>query len=258
MTNKAWIIFTVVCVALVGGLVYLNKSNKIDVSTVDTTKVQEASADSGTIGEHTFGNMKSKVVVIEYGDYQCPGCGDAYPILKQLTEKYESQMGFVFRNFPLTSIHPNALAAATAAEAAGLEGKFWEMHDALYTNQSSWNQLAGADRTNYLVTLAGNVGASSDKVEKLLNGDTSDSTRVSKKISFDQALGRKAGVTGTPSIYIDGKNVADVYYLNGKIVASNVDGANPAWSDATAFDDLVLKPAFKAAGITISETTESK
>lgn len=258
MTKKAWIIFATICVALIGGLVYLNKNSKVDVSAIDVTAIQKASADNGNIGDHTFGNMNSKVILIEYGDYQCPGCGEASPVIKELTEKYKDQMGFVFRNFPLTSIHPNSLAASTTAEAAGLQGKFWEVHNALYENQNSWNQLAGADRTNYFVTLAGNAGADSKKVESLLNGDSTDAKNVSKKISFDVAIGRKAGVTGTPSFYLNGKNVGDKYYLNDKLVKAGVDGANPAWSNVTAFDTLILQPALKEAGITLPATSDTK
>lgn len=257
MTKKAWIIFATICVALIGGLIYLNKSSKIDVTDVNVKAIQVASADNGNIGDHTYGNMDSKVILIEYGDYQCPGCGEAYPVLKELTEKYKDQMGFVFRNFPLTSIHPNALAAATTAEAAGLQGKFWEAHGALYENQNSWNQLAGADRTNYFVTLAGNIGVDSNKVQDLLNGDSTDAKNVSKKINFDLAIGRKAGVTGTPSLFLNGENIGDKYYLNDKLVNASVKGSNPAWSDVTAFENLILKPAFKTAGISLP-TEETK
>lgn len=249
MTKRTWIIFAVICVALIGGLIYLSHSNKVDVSNVDVKKIQTANKDDGQIADHTYGNMKSKVILIEYGDYQCPGCGDAYPILKTVTEKYKDQLGFIFRNFPLTSLHPNALAAATAAEAAGQQGKFWEMHNALYENQDSWNQLTGADRTNYFVTLAGNVGANSDKVLAILNGDNDEASKVSSKIDYDQALGKKAGVQGTPTLYLNGKEVSNDYFVGNKIVPQTTSGAQPVWSDTNAFDNLVIKPALQANGM---------
>jgi len=249
MTKKAWIIFAVICVALIGGLIYMSSMNKVDVSKVDALKIQDAAEDNGKIADHTFGNMKSKVTLVEYGDYQCPGCGDAYPIIKQITEKYKDQLGFIFRNFPLSTLHPNALAAATVAEDANLQGKFWEMHNKLYETQDSWNQLSGADRTNYFLSLADTVGTDKSKLQSVLNGDSSDSNRISKKINFDMALGKKQGVSGTPTLYLNGKEVSNQYFKDGKIVPQSVTGAEPVWSDATAFDTLIIKPALQDNGM---------
>lgn len=246
MTKKGWIIFAVICVGLVGGLVYMNRSNQIDVSKVDATKIQNATKDNGQIADHTYGNMKSNVILVEYGDYQCPGCGDAYPIIKQVTAQYKDQLGFIFRNYPLTTLHPNALAAATVAESVGLQGKFWEIHDKLYENQSSWNQLTGADRTNYFITLATSVGANGDTVKAILAGDSNDASRISQKIAYDQALGKKQVIGGTPALFLNGKDISNEYFLNDKLVPKSTSGAQPVWSNATAFDTLVIKPALQA------------
>ena len=137
MTGKTWIIFVAVVVVLFGGLIIWSQKDKLDVAKVNTSKIQPATVQSGNIADHVFGNKNAKVVLIEYGDYQCPGCGSVYPTVKTVTEKYKDNLAFVFRNFPLTNIHPNARAAAAAAETAGLMGKYWEMHDILYENQSS-------------------------------------------------------------------------------------------------------------------------
>src|SRR4051812_16240717 len=118
MSGKGWIIFGAICVVLFGGLVFWSGRDRVDVSSVDTNKIQPASSDSGNIGDHVFGNKDAKVVLMEYGDFQCPGCGSAHPTVKALSEKYKDQLAFVFRNFPLTSIHPNARAAAAAVETA--------------------------------------------------------------------------------------------------------------------------------------------
>ena len=237
------------CAALIGGLIFLSSSNKIDVSKIDATKIQQPTKDNGQIGDHTFGNMKSKVILVEYGDFQCPGCGDAYPIMKQVTTQYKDQLGFIFRNFPLPTLHPNALAAATTAEAANLQGKYWQMHDKLYENQNSWNQLTGADRTNYFGTLATSIGVDSGKLLTVLNGNSSDSKRINNKIDFDIALGKKQGVTSTPTFYLNGKEVSNEYFVGNKLVAQSASGAQPVWSDATAFDTLVIKPALQANGM---------
>ena len=116
MTKKAWIIFAAMCVGLIGGLIFLQQRNQIDVSSVDTTKAQPASSESGDISEHVYGNANSKVLLVEYADFQCPGCNSSYPVTKKVIEKYKDKIGFIFRNYPLTSAHPNALAAAAAAE----------------------------------------------------------------------------------------------------------------------------------------------
>ena len=166
-----------------------------------------------------------------------------------MTEKYKDQLGFIFRNYPLSTLHPNALAAATVAEDANLQGKFWEMHNKLYETQDSWNQLTGSDRTNYFVSLADSVGIDKNKLESVLNADSSDSTRISQKINFDMALGKKQGVSGTPTLYLNGKEVSSEYFKDGKLVPNGTAGAQPVWSDATAFDTLVIKPALQDNGM---------
>src|SRR5438128_230170 len=84
--------------------------------------------------DHSYGPEDAPVTLVEYGDYECPYCGQAHPIVKKILEEMGGGIRFVFRNFPLTEAHPHALLAAQAAEAAGLQGKFWDMHDLLYEN----------------------------------------------------------------------------------------------------------------------------
>ena len=247
MTKKAWIIVAVLCTAVLGGLVWLSRSAQVDVTTVDITAIQKASSANGNISDHTSGNMQSKVILIEYADFQCPGCGSAAPVLKEVTEKYKDQLGFIFRNFPLYSSHPNAFAAASAAEAAGLQGKFWEMHDYLYANQNSWNQLVGQERTDYFTSTATQLGINSQTFTTNLTDPN-----IKKKIDFDVALGKKALVTGTPSLYLNGENVSDKYFADGKLVASTAAGAQTVWSNADAFSTLIIEPALKANGIDVS------
>jgi hypothetical protein len=248
MTNKAWIIFSALCIAILGGLIVISQGDKINVDDVNLASLHAASKDSGNIADHVSGNEASKVLLIEYGDYQCPGCESAYPVIKQITDKYSKQIGFVFRNFPLTSIHPNALAAASASEAAGLQGKYWEMHDKLYSDQASWKDLTATTRTDYFVTAAESLGIDGKKFTADL-----DSTEVSRKINFDRALGQKANVTGTPSFFINEKNVGDQYFKDGKIVPKGTEGATLVWSDATAFENLVIIPALKEKNIELPQ-----
>lgn len=204
MSKKAWIIFVAVCVVLFGGLVFLSQKNRVDVSNVDTNKIQPASQSSGGIADHVFGNAKSPVMLVEYGDFECPGCEGAYPGLKTLSEKYQDQISFVFRNFPLTTIHPNALAAAAAAEAAGTLGKYWPMHNALYDQQSDWENLSADQRTTFFTNMASSLGINKSAFQTKLSSDN-----VNKKIKFDQALGQKIGVNATPTVYLDGQKMDD-------------------------------------------------
>ena len=247
MTKKGWILFATLCVGILAGLIYFAQKDKTDVSGVDETKIIAASAANGNIGEHIEGNVNSKVVLIEYGDFQCPGCGSAHPVMKKIVEKYKDKIAFVFRNYPLYTTHPNAYAAATAAESAGLQGKYWEMHNRLFENQSAWSSLGGDQRTEFFVAAASDLGLNTDQFKKDLNNDN-----IKKKISFDEALGRKINLSGTPSFYIGGKSVGDQYVLDGKIVPKSSD-ARLIWSDQTAFENLVLNPALKEAGIPLPE-----
>jgi len=206
MSKVAWIIFSAVIVLIIGGLVVYSRSSNpsTDVSTIDVNKVIAANDQNGQIADHVFGKADSKVVFIEYGDFQCPSCGGAFTPVKTVTEEYKDKVAFIFRNFPLTTIHPNARVAAAAAEAAGLQGKYWEMHDALYTSQSDWENLNGDQRTNTFASYAARIGIDGTKFTADLA-----SKEVNQRISFDQSLGKKIGVNSTPSFYLNGKKLSD-------------------------------------------------
>ena len=247
MTKKAWIIFAAMCVGLIGGLIFLQQRNQIDVSSVDTTKAQPASSESGDISEHVYGSANSKVLLVEYADFQCPGCNSSYPVTKKVIEKYKDKIGFIFRNYPLTSAHPNALAAAAAAESAGLQGKYWEMHNSLFENRASWVELSGSTRTENFVKLASDIkGLNVEKFKADL-----ENPNIRKKIDYDMALGKKDSVGGTPAMYINGKDVGSQKVLNGKLVSgTNTDtNASYVWANADNFEKFVIQPAMKSAGI---------
>jgi protein-disulfide isomerase len=206
MNKVTWIIFGAVIVLVFGGLVvYSHASNPgIDVGSVDTNSTIAASKQNGQIADHTFGKIESKVVFVEYGDFQCPSCGSAHPQVQAATEAYKDKVLFIFRNFPLTTIHPNARAAAAAAEAAGLQGKYWEMNNTLYGSQADWENLTGDQRTNIFTGYAGQLGLDEAKFKTDLA-----SSAVNSKISFDQAIGKKINVNATPTFYLNGKKLAD-------------------------------------------------
>ena len=205
MSKVTWIIFGAIIVLVLGGLVIYSRSTNpaLDVKTVDTNVFTTASDQNGQIADHVFGNKDAKVVLVEYGDFQCPSCGGAYAQVKAATEQYKDKVAFVFRNFPLTTIHPNARAAAAVAEAAGLQGKYWEMHDQLYEAQTDWQDLSPEKRTDVFTGYATSLGL--DK-EKFLTDLASKA--VNSKISFDQALGNKVNVDSTPTFYLNGEKLS--------------------------------------------------
>ncbi|WP_449386808.1 DsbA family protein [Chryseobacterium lineare] len=142
--------------------------------------------------DHAQGNVKADLVIVEYGDYQCPYCGAAYPVLKELMKEYGSQVKFVFRNFPLSEMHQYARVAAIAAEAADLQGKFWEMHDAIYENQRNLDEL-------YLFRLAENIGLNIAQFKEDIQ-----KAELEEKVDSDFESGIMSGVNGTPSFFING------------------------------------------------------
>lgn len=240
MSKNAWIIFTAICVIAFGALAWYSKKDAVDVSNVDTSKIQTAS-DQFPIGDHVFGNKDSKVMLVEYGDYQCPGCEQANGPVKAAAENVKEDIAFVFRHYPLISAHPNAKAAAAAAESAGLQGKFWEMHDILFDKQSEWSTASATERTEVFKGYAKELGLDEAKFTNDLVSD-----KVLLKIAADSAMGRKDGVTGTPSFMLNGKAV-DQYVKDGKIVQKGTEGSIQAWSDASALENLILRPAIKEA-----------
>jgi len=215
--KAGWIIFASVVVLLLGGLVVYSRltNPSANVADLDANTIIAASDANGQIADHTFGNPESKVVLIEYGDFQCPSCGGAHPQIKELTEEYKDKVLFIFRNFPLTTIHPNARAAAGAVEAAGLQGKYWEMHNLVFENQSDWENLTGTQRTDIFASYATSLSLNKDQFVADLAKDT-----VNKKISFDQALGKKAEVTATPSFFLNGKA------LDATVAGATVQGSS--------------------------------
>ncbi len=151
---------------------------------------------------HAYSSSSTGVVVKEYGDFQCPGCGAFFPIVKEIKEKYKDKITFQFVHFPLSQIHQNALSAHRAAEAAGNQGKFWEMHDLLYINQDNWktSTLISRDLEQYAQQL--NLDMAKYKTEYA-------SSATNSIIQADIKTGQELKVTGTPTFFIDGKQIED-------------------------------------------------
>jgi protein-disulfide isomerase len=187
--NRRFVIILLVCVAVFVGLFVFNSKDE-----------QQASNQNVDPTSHSTGNPEAKVTLLEYGDFQCPACSGYYPILQAVKEQYGDKINFQFRHFPIVSIHPNAMSAHRAAEAAGNQGKFWEMHDMLYERQDSWkeNSNPGSIFEGYAEELQLNMD------QYRLDVASPDTKAV---IDADIKAGQDAGVTGTPTFFINGKKI---------------------------------------------------
>jgi protein-disulfide isomerase len=144
--------------------------------------------------DHRQGDADAPCTLVEYGDYQCPSCGQAYPIVKRVQKHYGKRLSFVFRNFPLTQMHPFAEPAAETAEFAGANGKFWGMHDLIYENQAR----LGDDEL--LPELAKQLHLASAKLLEAL-----ESKEFEPRVKADFSSGVRSGVNGTPTFFINGQ-----------------------------------------------------
>jgi len=143
--------------------------------------------------DQSAGNLNSSIVLVEFGDYQCPYCGHAYPLIKRLLKENSNSFHFVFRNFPLQEAHPAAFMAAVAAEAAGMQGSFWPMHDMIFEHQQ---KLKGFDIfIDFAEKLQLNLQQFAEDVK---------SAHIIKKVESDFESGIRSGVNGTPTFFING------------------------------------------------------
>jgi protein-disulfide isomerase len=144
------------------------------------------------VADHVLGNPDAPVTLLEYGDYECPYCAAAAPVLRRVVEESEGQVRLVFRNFPLADVHPYALTAALAVEAAGADGVFWPMHELVFSRQERLDDAA-------LRAYAEELGLDGSRV-------VGDAAQVfGDKVEADFAAGLEAGVGGTPTVFIDGR-----------------------------------------------------
>lgn len=230
MSKNFWIAIVVVVLVLVGVFAFTTNGNKNNGSSGKLTPT-----------EHIEGEGKDGVTLVEYGDYQCPYCGEYFSTVKQVVATYNTQITFQFRNFPLTSLHPNAYAGARAAEAAGLMGKFWQMHDLLYEENQEYYDSNGASATwigttnpePVFVQYAQSLGLNAQEFEQLYSSD-----QVNNLIVADENAGNSLGIDATPTFYLDGKQI-------------QVDNT------VTAFQTLINNAIAQKAGKTTSATAST-
>lgn len=203
MNKKFWIVFIVIVLAVFGLAISSSKKNGTTSRKIEDPTVVQAD-------DHIRGKTDSKVYLITYGDYECPVCNAWEPGIQSIKEEYGDRVAFVFRNFPLTDKHVNAFAAARAAEAAGLQGKFWEMHDMLYARWSEWegdNKSAQSKFESYAEELGLDMAKFKSDYQ---------SAEVADRINSDLESAAKVGADGTPTFLLNGQKVEPGAASTGK------------------------------------------
>lgn len=187
MSKRFLIILAVIALAFVGFLWFSN------------SKETKAPSD-GQATNHVTGGENAKVTLVEYGDFECPACGSYYPIVEQVKEKYGDKLKFQFRHFPLVQIHKNAMVGHRAAEAAGRQGKFWQMYNILYKQQQTWT--AGTNAARIMEDYALQIGLNIDQFKKDFASES-----VNDAINADTKAGQALGANSTPTFILNGKKL---------------------------------------------------
>src|SRR5206468_10014418 len=178
-----------------GAMLYRAKRPKIH----NIPESQSVSANGDKQSAHIRGNPEAPVTLEEFGDFQCPPCGQFAGFVEELLKEYNSRLRVVFRNFPLSG-HEHAREAALAAEAAGPQGKFWEMHDTLYREQETWSKAPNV--RELFESYAGTIGLNVDQFKKDVDGD-----KARERVDSDRALADFLGVKATPTLFINNRPV---------------------------------------------------
>lgn len=187
--NKIFVGIIALLVGIFGAIFFLGNSDDTTPSNI-------------TMWENTKGNNDAKVKITEFADFQCPACAFMHTILKDIQKKYPNDIAMTFKNFPLTQIHQNALYGAKAAEAAGKQGKYFEMHDILFEKQSDWSVGTPVNAKTKVESYAQILGLDMLKFNTDIN-----TKEIADKIKVDLNEGKKAKITGTPTVFINGEKV---------------------------------------------------
>ncbi len=182
----------IVCLAIFGVIALISGSNESEPA--DTSVLIRENSNK-IVAEN------AKVTLVEFGDYQCPACAAAHPEVQQILDEYGDKITFVFRNFPLPQ-HSNAEIAAEAAEAAGEQNDYWQMHDKLYEKQADWEQ--SSDPTGIFAGYAKEIGLNMEQYNAFVESKT-----AAQKIADDKKDGESAGVSSTPTFFLNGVKLTD-------------------------------------------------
>jgi protein-disulfide isomerase len=228
--------FAIIVVVLVGAVAaawYMKRAAQTTSATANTSSVPSSapgtsnpsvppaapvSAVSGAEPAHFRGGANAAVTLEEFGDFECPPCGLFYPILRGVEAQYGDRIKVIFREFPLTPPHVHALAAARAAEAAGLQGKFFEMHDLLYENQKNWKDVF--DVRPIFEEYAHRIGLDVAKWKADQDGEI-----VARRITLDGSRGHSLGLKGTPTLYLNGTEIPFEEFMKPEGLRAVIDKA---------------------------------
>ena len=196
------IIFAILLAALVTARYLRQTARTPNPSTGSRSQPQIPSGPArlGADPPHTLGNPDAPVMLEEFADFECPACASAHASLKQMKSTFGPRIVIVYRQYPMANLHPHAELAARASEAAGLQGKFWEMHDLLFENQSTWHEVKNA--APIFEQYAERIGLDLSRYRQDLNGQT-----VQQRIALDRERAQWIGVNGTPTVFLNGREV---------------------------------------------------
>ena len=195
-----FIIVAVLIVALGGAAMLMRAPEATQQAPLSTATPTKRVAPTDEQPVHFKGRVDAPLQLEEFGDYQCPPCGQFHPVVQRVLTKYGDRVRFSFRNFPLSTVHKFAAEAARAAEAAGAQGKFWEMHDLLYERQQEWSKAD--DARPLFIKYAQELGLDVNRFTQDIDGAV-----AGMRVAQDQYVGRARGVTGTPSLFMNGRDV---------------------------------------------------
>ena len=192
---KPVIVIIVAVAVAAGAAVYLSRQPDEPATTSATPTHVDIKG-----GGHLRGPENASVTLVEFGDYQCPSCGAYHPLVKEVLNRYPQQVRLEYHHFPLITVHPNTMLASQAVEAAGDQGKFWEMHDAVFEHQNDW---AGSPNPEPIfITLATSLGLDINKFMQGLR-----SPEIQQRILKDVERGQAAKVEATPTFFINGEQI---------------------------------------------------
>ncbi len=221
----------VAILVVVAGILVVDRSNKaVNFDKYNFAKIIAANEDNGNIGDHVKGNPDARAVIVEYADFQCEFCALMNSRVNALVKELGDDVAVVYRNF-LLSYHKNGTAAASAAEAAGLQGYWKEYADKLFSNQPEWYSADASERTALFNKYFNEVTKGEGDLDKF-NKDIS-SERVRKKLDFDAGIGERVEISGTPSFYIDGQKFDYGNKEGSKII---IDGKTFVWDSQLTGD----------------------
>lgn len=244
------IIAVVAFLAIAGFLVIDGNNRATNYNDYDFYSVIEPDVHNGYIGDNVKGDPKAPVLIFEYADFQCGYCALVNPRVNSAIEKADGRLAVVYRNFIL-SYHQNSTAAASAAQAAGLQGHWKEYADELFNQQSEWTYATSSERSALFQKYFTEVTNGEGDLEKF-NSDLA-SENVSQKISFDMGIGKRMDISGTPSFYIDGQLIDWSNKNGGSITINNRTITWEANLTGEQLEDLLVRIAKAKLGENISE-----